>query len=118
ARLARLAVRDAREPLERVELERAAELQRTSGAMLELQEALSLPTIPERIECFDISHVQGAYTVASMSVFEQGRSKSSDYRRFRIRTVEDNNDFASMQEVLRRRFGPLLVASGERPEAS
>src|SRR5207302_7630971 len=62
----------------------------------------------------DISHVQGAYTVASMAVFEQGRAKSSDYRRFRIRTVLDNNDFASMQEVLRRRFGHLLAASGVR----
>ena len=115
-RLANLAVRNATETLQRVELERAAELQRTSGAMLELQEALSLPTIPERIECFDISHVQGAYTVASMSVFEQGKPKSSDYRRFRIRTVQDNNDFASMQEVLRRRFGHLLAASGVRRE--
>jgi len=115
-RLTSLAVRNATETLERVLLEREAELQRTTGAMLELQEALSLPTIPDRIECFDISHVQGAYTVASMSVFEQGKAKSSDYRRFRIRTVEDNNDFASMQEVLRRRFGHLLVASGVRPE--
>lgn len=114
ARLVGLAVRNATEMLQRVELEQAADLQRTSGAMLELQEALGLPTIPERIECFDISHVQGAYTVASMSVFEQGKSKSSDYRRFRIRTVTDNNDFASMQEVLRRRFGHLLAASGVR----
>jgi len=113
-RLADLAVRNATETLQRVELERAAELQRTTGAMLELQEALALPTIPDRIECFDISHVQGAYTVASMSVFEQGKPKSSDYRRFRIRTVLDNNDFASMQEVLRRRFGHLLAASGVR----
>ena len=56
--------------------------------MLELQEALSLPTIPDRIECFDISHVQGAYTVASMSVFEQGKAKSSDYRRFLGRRVK------------------------------
>jgi excinuclease ABC subunit C len=113
-RLVNLAVRNATETLQRVELERAAELQRTSGAMLELQEALGLPTIPDRIECFDISHVQGAYTVASMSVFEEGKAKSSDYRRFRIRTVTDNNDFASMQEVLRRRFGHLLAASGVR----
>jgi excinuclease ABC subunit C len=115
-RLADLAVRNAAETVQRFELERAAELQRTSGAMLELQEALGLPTIPERVECFDISHVQGAYTVASMSVLEQGKAKSSDYRRFRIRTVLDNNDFASMQEVLRRRFGHLLTASGVKRE--
>ncbi len=115
-RLINLAVRNATEMVQRVELEHAAELHRTSGAMLELQEALGLSTIPERVECFDISHVQGAYTVASMSVFEQGKAKSSDYRRFRIRTVQDNNDFASMQEVLRRRFGHLLAASGVRRE--
>jgi len=115
-RLADLAVRNATETVQRAELERAADVQRTSGAMLELQEALGLPNIPERVECFDISHVQGAYTVASMSVLEQGKAKSSDYRRFRIRTVLDNNDFASMQEVLRRRFGHLLVASGVKRE--
>jgi len=117
ARLISLAIRNASETLQRVELEHAADLHRTTGAMLELQEALGLPTIPERIECFDISHVQGAYTVASMSVFDQGKAKSSDYRRFRIRTVLDNNDFASMQEVLRRRFGHLVAASGVRLEA-
>jgi excinuclease ABC subunit C len=89
-------------------LERASELQRSTGAMVELQEALELPTIPERIECFDISHVQGAYTVASMSVSEGGRPKNADYRRFRIKTVDHNNDFASMQEVIRRRFGHLV----------
>jgi excinuclease ABC subunit C len=79
--------------------------------MLELQEALGLPTLPERIECFDISHVQGAHTVASMSVLAEGKPKPSEYRRFRIRTVTDNNDFASMAEVLRRRFGHLVEQS-------
>jgi excinuclease ABC subunit C len=107
-RLVKLAARNAQETLERVELERAAEQHRFGGAMLELQEALELPTIPERIECFDISHVQGAYTVASMSVAEGGRPANAEYRRFRIKTVDHNNDFASMQEVIRRRFGHLV----------
>jgi len=111
ARLVSLAHRNASETLERMELERVQEVERTAGAMLELQEALSLPTIPERIECFDISHVQGAYTVASMSVLENARPKSSEYRRFRIKTVDHNDDFASMQEVLRRRFGHLVEQS-------
>jgi excinuclease ABC subunit C len=106
-RLVQLAQKNAAETIERWELERANELQRTTGALLELQEALDLPTIPERVECYDISHVQGAYTVASMSVVEQAKPKPSEYRRFRIRSQE-NNDFASMQEVLRRRFGHLV----------
>jgi len=108
ARLVGLGVRNAAETLERVELERANDFQRTTGAMLELQEALGLPTLAERIECFDVSHVQGAHTVASMSVLQEGKPSPSEYRRFRIRTVADNNDFASMQEVLRRRFGHLV----------
>jgi excinuclease ABC subunit C len=107
-RLMELAKRNAAETLERSQLERANEQLRSTGAMEELQEALDLPTIPVRVECFDISHVQGAYTVASMSVAENGRPKNSDYRRFRIKTVDHNNDFASMQEVIRRRFGHLV----------
>lgn len=108
ARLTALGVKNATETLQQVELERANEQERTTGAMLELQEALGLTTVPERIECYDVSHVQGAYTVASMSVLEAGKPKNSEYRRFRIRTVDHNNDYASMQEVLRRRFGHLV----------
>jgi excinuclease ABC subunit C len=70
----------------------------------ELQEALSLPELPERIECFDISHIQGAETVASMVVWEDGKMKKSDYRKFIIRTVEGVDDFASMREVVARRY--------------
>ncbi len=112
-RLVGLAARNAKEALSQLLLERANDVQRTAGAMLELQEALGTPTLPERIECFDISHVQGAYTVASMSVLENARPKPSEYRRFRIRTVDQNDDFASMQEVLRRRFGHLVAAMRE-----
>jgi excinuclease ABC subunit C len=111
ARLMALAVRNATETLERAELERASEVERTAGAMLELQQILELPTIPDRIEGYDISHVQGAYTVASMSVLDHARPKPADYRRFRIRTVDHSDDFASMQEVLRRRFEHLVEQS-------
>ena len=72
-----------------------------------LQEALSLPDAPRRIECFDISHIQGSDKVASMVVWEDGRMKKSDYRKFIIRTVEGNDDFASMREVVTRRYSKL-----------
>jgi excinuclease ABC subunit C len=70
----------------------------------ELRDALSLPELPKRIECFDISHIQGAETVASMVVWEDGKMKKSDYRKFIIRTVEGVDDFASMREVVSRRY--------------
>ncbi len=70
----------------------------------ELQDVLSLPDLPKRIECFDISHIQGAETVASMVVWEDGKMKKSDYRKFIIRTVEGVDDFASMREVVTRRY--------------
>jgi len=73
----------------------------------ELQEVLSLPELPKRIECFDISHIQGAETVASMVVWEDGRMKKSDYRKFIIRTVQGVDDFASMREVVTRRYKRL-----------
>jgi len=73
----------------------------------ELQEVLSLPELPKRIECFDISHIQGAETVASMVVWEDGKTKKSDYRKFIIRTVEGVDDFASMREVVTRRYKRL-----------
>jgi excinuclease ABC subunit C len=69
-----------------------------------LQDALGLPEPPRRIECFDISHIQGAETVASMVVWEGGKMKKSDYRKFIIRTVEGVDDFASMREVVTRRY--------------
>ena len=70
----------------------------------ELQDVLGLPELPKRIECFDISHIQGAETVASMVVWEDGKMKKSDYRKFIIRTVEGVDDFASMREVVARRY--------------
>jgi excinuclease ABC subunit C len=69
-----------------------------------LQDALTLPELPERIECFDISHIQGAETVASMVVWEKGAMKKSDYRKFQVKTVAGVDDFASMREIVLRRY--------------
>ncbi|MCH8831940.1 MAG: excinuclease ABC subunit UvrC [Chloroflexi bacterium] len=87
-------------------------------AMAELQEELSLPTDLRRMECYDISHIQGTNTVASMAVFEDGKPKSSEYRRFKIKTVEGVDDFESIREVLRRRFKRMADAraKGNRPD--
>jgi excinuclease ABC subunit C len=73
----------------------------------ELQDVVGLPELPKRIECFDISHIQGAETVASMVVWEDGKMKKSDYRKFIIRTVQGVDDFASMREVVTRRYKRL-----------
>jgi len=72
-----------------------------------LQDALILPDLPRRIECFDISHIQGAETVASMVVWEDGQMKKSDYRKFIIRSVDGVDDFAAMREVVTRRYKRL-----------
>ncbi len=72
-----------------------------------LQDALNLPDLPERIECFDISHIQGAETVASMVVWEKGAMNKSEYRKFQVKTVEGVDDFASMREVVARRYRRL-----------
>src|SRR6185295_8225627 len=69
-----------------------------------LQDVLGLADLPKRIECFDISHIQGAETVASMVVWEDGAMKKSDYRKFIIKSVQGVDDFASMREVITRRY--------------
>ncbi len=80
-----------------------------------LQDALTLAELPRRIECFDISHIQGAETVASMVVWEDGKMKKSDYRKFIIRTVEGVDDFASMREVVTRRYKRVQADKGKMP---
>ncbi len=79
------------------------------------QDALALPELPKRIECFDISHIQGAETVASMVVWEDGKMKKSDYRKFIIKTVEGVDDFASMREVVTRRYRRLQEEKNPMP---
>ena len=73
-----------------------------------LQETLTLEELPRRIECFDISHIQGAETVASMVVWEDGSMKKADYRKFQVKTVSGVDDFASMREIIHRRYKRLL----------
>ena len=80
-----------------------------------LQDALGLPEPPRRIECFDISHIQGAETVASMVVWDDGKMKKSDYRKFIIRTVDGVDDFASMREVVTRRYQRIQEEKKEMP---
>jgi excinuclease ABC subunit C len=80
-----------------------------TAALTELSDELNLPALPRRIECFDISNLQGTNTVASMVVFEDGKPKKSDYRRFSVKTVEGQDDFASMHEVVGRRFKRLAT---------
>jgi excinuclease ABC subunit C len=108
--LSALAGRNAAETLAREQARWLADQGKTLGALEELAEALELPGPPMRIECYDISTIQGTSTVGSMVVFEEGRPRSGEYRRFRIREVAGQNDYASHQEVLRRRFRRALSA--------
>jgi excinuclease ABC subunit C len=102
--LLELATRNAAEALAREAARWLADEGKTLGALEELAAALGLSGPPMRIECYDISNFQGAESVGSMVVFEEGKPRSGEYRRFRIKTVQGANDFASHQEVLRRRF--------------
>ncbi len=98
---------NAREALAMHRVRWLADRDKTEAALSTLQDELDLPERPRRIECYDISTIQGSDTVASMVVFEDGRPRSDQYRRFRIRSVEGQDDFASMREVLTRRFKRL-----------
>lgn len=86
---------------------------RTQGAVKQLGELLNLKTLPNRMECYDISHISGTDKVASMVVFEGGEPKKSHYRKFKIKTVEGNNDFACMKEVLIRRLNELSTSTDD-----
>jgi excinuclease ABC subunit C len=99
--------RSAAEDLARHRLRRASDHNARSKALTELQEALGLREAPLRIECFDMSHLQGTDYVGSMVVLEDGLVKRSDYRRFKVKTVRGNDDYAAMEEVLTRRLSAL-----------
>jgi excinuclease ABC subunit C len=114
-RLMDLATRNAKEWLAREHARWMADQGKTLAALEELAQALGTPRVPSRIECYDISTFQGRETVGSMVVFEDGKPRSGEYRRFRIRTVTGPDDFASHQEVLRRRF--RAVKRGDEGEA-
>jgi excinuclease ABC subunit C len=113
-KLIELANNNAREVLERLRQQWLADEARTTGAVVELQECLGLPQMPNRIECYDISHVQGTSQVASMVVFENGQPRRSAYRRFKIKHELGNNDYLSMQEVVGRRFRRALTGQLRR----
>ncbi|HEY3000617.1 MAG TPA: excinuclease ABC subunit UvrC [Acidimicrobiales bacterium] len=102
--LAETVTRNAKEEFTRHRLRRASDHNARAKALNELQDALGLPDAPLRIECYDMSHIQGTDYVGSMVVMEDGLPKKSDYRRFKVRTVAGNDDFAAMEEVLTRRL--------------
>ena len=109
-RLIEMVTTNAAQGLEQLKLKWISDSTRMETAMSELQEELNLPRSPKRIECYDVSHIQGTNTVASMSVFQDGKPLSSNYRRFKIKSHDGNDDFASMREVLSRRFKRLKNA--------
>src|SRR5690606_10320259 len=100
--------RNAAEAFTRHRLKRASDHNSRAQALNELQEQLGLPDPPLRIECYDMSHIQGSDYVGSMVVVEDGLAKKSEYRRFKIRDVPGNDDYAAMHEVLTRRFRAYL----------
>ena len=109
--------RSAGEDLARHRLRRASDHNARSKALTELQAALGLREAPLRIECFDMSHLQGTDYVGSMVVLEDGLVKRSDYRRFKVKTVAGNDDYAAMEEVLTRRLTALKDAPTRQPTA-
>jgi len=113
-KLIELATENAKEVLEKLQQQWLADEARTTGAVVELQELLDLPQLPHRIECYDVSHVQGTNQVASMVVFENGQPRRSAYRRFKIKHDYGNNDTLSMQEVIGRRFRRALTGQLRR----
>ncbi|PKM47327.1 MAG: excinuclease ABC subunit C [Firmicutes bacterium HGW-Firmicutes-8] len=108
AKLLKMAAKNAAEELAQHRAREEQAKARIEGALLGLREFLHLNQPPRRIECYDISNIQGAESVGSMVVFVDGKPRNDRYRRFRIKTVEGPNDFASMQEVIRRRFSRAL----------
>jgi excinuclease ABC subunit C len=103
-RLVEMATDNARESLAMERVKWLADTGKTRAALEELTEELNLPQLPRRIECYDISDIQGTSAVGSMVVFVDGHPRPAEYRRFRIKTVAGANDFAMLAEVLRRRF--------------
>jgi excinuclease ABC subunit C len=112
--LAETVARNAAEAFTQHKLRRAGDLTARSAALQEIQDALGLDSAPLRIECVDVSHVQGSNVVASLVVFEDGLARKSEYRRFEIRGGADGGDVAAISEVVRRRFRRYLAeTSGE-----
>ena len=100
---------NASEEFNRHRLKRHSDHNARAKALRSLEDVLGLPVSPLRIECYDISTIQGKHTVASMVVFEDALPKTNQYRRFKIKTLDGQDDFAAMEEVIRRRFGAYLA---------
>jgi excinuclease ABC subunit C len=115
--LVQTATDNARESLQVARARWLADEGKARHALEELQEELNLPSPPGRIECYDISNIQGSAAVGSMVVFADGRAQPAEYRRFRIKSVTGADDFAMLQEVLRRRFKRAAQAMEERAKA-
>ena len=127
-RLVELAEENAREALDMMRVRWLADSNKTEQALEQLREELALPEIPRRIECYDNSNIQGTSPVSSMVVFIDGKPAPNQYRRFRVKTVAGADDFATMQEIMRRRFkraagtvdvldaGAEFSAGAERPD--
>jgi excinuclease ABC subunit C len=109
--------RNAQEAFARHRIKRASDHNARARALTALQDALDLPEAPLRIECYDISHIMGTEIVGSMVVMEDGLAKRSDYRRFKVRSLSDQDDFAAMSEVLTRRFTNYLRERDEGVQA-
>src|SRR6188508_2717240 len=112
-RLVALATQNAVEALQRERTEWLADTARRDEALVELSSALGLPRVPKRIECYDMSNIQGTSAVGSMVVFIDGRPEPREYRRFRIRSGDTPDDFRMMAEVLRRRFSRVARLRSE-----
>tara|TARA_B100000959_G_C14954195_1_gene613011 strand:+ start:88 stop:1947 length:1860 start_codon:yes stop_codon:yes gene_type:complete len=112
------ATRNARESFGRHRLKRGSDHNSRARALEELQRYLDLPKAPLRIECYDMSHLQGTDYVGSMVVLEDALPRKSEYRRFKIRDVSGNDDFAAMEEVLSRRLGNYLRERASAPNES
>jgi len=110
--LAETVARNAAEAFTQHKLRRAGDLTARSAALQEIQDALGLDSAPLRIECVDVSHVQGSDVVASLVVFEDGLARKSDYRRFEIRGGAQGGDVAAIGQVVRRRFRRYLAETG------
>ena len=112
-KLVDMVTENARLGMEQLRITRFSETDSDDKAMLEVQEALNLPKLPNRIECYDISNIQGTNAVGSMVVFENGAPKTSDYRRFQIKSVKGVDDYSMMREMLTRRFNRMSNSSNE-----
>ncbi len=123
-KLVNMAAENAASMLTALKTQEKSEQDRAEGALVDLQTQLNLSSPPMRIECYDISNTQGTALVGSMVVFLEGRPESSHYRQFNIRTVQGPDDYASMEEVLRRRFQRLVLSReettqpGKKPDPS